>query len=189
MDDLKKGFTSFKKGTQKNMAVAKAKITGQPPPPDEEQGLIGDIKDASSDCFGMCKLTRKQRLYGFAYSIIIGAVLSGLGLMFFGMGNTIPFAVLYSLGTVMSLCSSLFLWGPCHQIKNMMKETRLITTIIMLLAIAFTLFAALYWGKKYIGLVLVSVVVQLLATTWYGLSYIPYARSFVTSCMKKTVGM
>jgi hypothetical protein len=43
------------------------------------------------------------------------------GSIFIGVGKITPFAIFYSIGTVLSLCSSLFLWGPWHQIKNMFK--------------------------------------------------------------------
>lgn len=48
----------------------------------------------------------------------------------------------------MSLGSSLFLWGPWYQIKNMLKETRLAATLIMLAAIGCTLYIALYLDPK-----------------------------------------
>lgn len=38
-----------------------------------------------------------------------------------GFNKITAFAVCYSIGTVLSLASSCFLWGPWHQIKNMFK--------------------------------------------------------------------
>lgn len=44
----------------------------------------------------------------------------------------IAFAVLYTLGNVCSLGSTLFLMGPVNQLKKMFAATRIIATIVML---------------------------------------------------------
>lgn len=119
-------------------------------------------------------------------------------------GHYVTFAVCYSLGTVASLLryvralswlrspvqrlhmrltpaaapaprrSTLFLWGPWHQIKNMFKETRWLATLIMLAAIAMTLVSALVWHS--VGLCILFAIIQFAAVFWYSISYIPYAR-------------
>eukprot|EP01119_Soliformovum_irregulare_P012079 TRINITY_DN3113_c0_g1_i9.p1 TRINITY_DN3113_c0_g1~~TRINITY_DN3113_c0_g1_i9.p1 ORF type:complete len:104 (-),score=5.22 TRINITY_DN3113_c0_g1_i9:218-529(-) len=73
--------------------------------------------------------------------------------------------------------STMFLVGPVRQIKMMCNPTRLIATIIFLLAIAFTLVAALVLHAGL--LVLVAVVIQFCALIWYGLSYIPFGRTLM----------
>jgi hypothetical protein len=45
------------------------------------------------------------------------------------------FAVLYSIGNVVALSSTLFLMGPVNQLKRMFAPTRLIATIVMLLCL------------------------------------------------------
>ena len=44
------------------------------------------------------------------------------------------FAVLYSAGTITSLASTMFLMGPCNQLKKMFDPTRLICTIVLLVS-------------------------------------------------------
>ncbi|XP_011877274.1 PREDICTED: vesicle transport protein SFT2B isoform X6 [Vollenhovia emeryi] len=91
------------------------------------------------------------------------------------------FAVFYTLGNIISLASTCFLMGPLNQLKKMFAATRLIATILVLVSIALTLFAALHLHNP--GLALLFIIIQSLAMTWYSLSYIPYARDAV----KKTV--
>eukprot|EP00730_Choanoeca_flexa_P014336 TRINITY_DN6235_c0_g1_i2.p1 TRINITY_DN6235_c0_g1~~TRINITY_DN6235_c0_g1_i2.p1 ORF type:complete len:177 (+),score=16.16 TRINITY_DN6235_c0_g1_i2:202-732(+) len=156
-------------------------LLGQEPEPEESQGIIGGLQSNVDNCCGtMCKLTRKQRLYGFAICFALGFVISIVGSIFIATGKTIPFAVCYSIGTVLSLSSSLFLWGPWHQIKNMFKETRWLATVIMLIAIAMTLVSAIVW--KSVGLTLLFALIQFCAVFWYCISYIPFARGMVKNC-------
>ncbi|EGD78752.1 hypothetical protein PTSG_01730, partial [Salpingoeca rosetta] len=140
------------------------------------------MKNEIDGCCGeYCKLTRKQRMYGFAYCFAIGCILGLLGTALVALGNLTAFAICYSLGTIMSLASSLFLWGPWHQIKNMFKETRWIATCVMLASIAMTLVSAIVW--KSVALAIIFAFIQFLAFFWYCLSYIPYARAVARNCM------
>jgi len=47
-------------------------------------------------------------------------------------GNPKPFAIMYSFGNIISICSSFFLAGPYTQLKKMFAPTRAIATIIYL---------------------------------------------------------
>lgn len=40
------------------------------------------------------------------------------------LGNPVPFATMYSLGNIISLCSTCFLYGPWTQAKKMFAPTR-----------------------------------------------------------------
>ena len=81
-------------------------------------------------------LTRTQRFYGFGICFVCGVGLCILGIVLLTVIAIIPFAVCYSLGTILSICrfalyfsrslysntcSSMFLFGPWYQLKNMMK--------------------------------------------------------------------
>ncbi|KAG9349340.1 hypothetical protein JZ751_027783 [Albula glossodonta] len=72
---------------------------------------------------------------------------------------------------------TLFLLGPCKQLKRMFEKTRAFATILMLLFLALTLCAAFWW--KIFALALLFCILQFLAFAWYGLSYIPFARDAV----------
>jgi len=57
--------------------------------------------------------------------------------------NIPGFAICYALGSICSICSSLFIVGPWGQLKNMCKPHRAIATVMMFSAIGFTLFSAM----------------------------------------------
>jgi len=90
------------------------------------------------------------------------------------------FAVLYTLGNLMAVGSTLFLMGPMKQISNMFAKTRAVATIVMLSALVLTLCSAFWWKKNVLALLFV--IIQFLAMTWYSISYIPYARDAVLKC-------
>eukprot|EP00056_Hartaetosiga_gracilis_P016066 m.3705 g.3705 ORF g.3705 m.3705 type:complete len:177 (-) comp3711_c0_seq1:740-1270(-) len=148
---------------------------------EEEQGILGDMRQELDDCCGSYfKLTYKQRLYGFVYCFALGCIFGILGSALVALGKLTAFAVCYSIGTILSLLSSLFLWGPCHQMKNMFKETRWIATIVMLASIVLTIVSAVVWNS--VALCLIFAAIQFLAFGWYCLSYIPYGRAMVKNC-------
>lgn len=55
-------------------------------------------------------------------------------------GDPIPFAVMYSLGNILAISSSCFLYGPWTQLKQMFALTRIITTTIYIIMLGLTLF-------------------------------------------------
>jgi len=131
----------------------------------------------------MCPdMTIKQRVIGFAICSILGVLLSVLaGVMVF-FANFVAFGIFYSLGTFAALGSTAFLIGPIKQLKKMFEKTRIIATIIFLLSLVATLVVAFVVQNG--ALVIVCVVVQFLAFTWYSLSYIPFARDGIIACCK-----
>jgi hypothetical protein len=49
-------------------------------------------------------LTRTQRMYGFGICFVTGVGLSILGIVLLTVVAIIPFAICYSLGTILSIC-------------------------------------------------------------------------------------
>ncbi len=89
----------------------------------------------------------------------------------------------FSLGSVLSICSSFFLTGPWKQLKKMFAPARAVATVIYLVTLALTLFVALspYASVPGRGIILlVLVAVQFLSYVWYTLSYVPFARRFLS---------
>ena len=80
----------------------------------------------------------------------------------------------------------MFLMGPVKQMKNMFAKTRLVATIVMIVAFVLTLCSAFWWKKNVLALMFV--VIQFCAMTWYSISYIPYARDACCSCVDKMIG-
>ncbi|XP_018011455.1 vesicle transport protein SFT2B-like, partial [Hyalella azteca] len=132
-------------------------------------------------------LSWHTRIKGFLICFILGFVLSMLGsaLIFLPFGLTI-FAILYTLGNCLALVSTCFLMGPLKQLERMFAPTRLVATIIMILALIMTLISVFVLGNKMLALVMVFV--QFLAMTWYSLSYIPYARDAAKKCFESCIG-
>ncbi|GLV34884.1 uncharacterized protein CBL_09364 [Carabus blaptoides fortunei] len=142
---------------------------------DEESGIMSQLNDSAT-------LSWSTRIKGFLICFVIGILMSFLGsfALFLNRGLVV-FAIFYTLGNIISLASTCFLMGPVNQIKKMFAPTRIIATIIVIVSIALTLFAAIKANKP--GLALLFIIIQSVAMTWYSLSYIPYARDAV----KKTV--
>jgi hypothetical protein len=133
--------------------------------------------------FKFLGLTRTQRLYGFVGCLIIGFLLSILGSALLFLGQLGSFAVLYAMGTLISLIGTGFLIGFFQQIKLMFKPVRVVATIVFLASIGLVFVGAFVLKNDL--LCIIFVIVEYLAYTWYTLSYIPYARTAVL----KMVGM
>ncbi|KAI0781074.1 SFT2-domain-containing protein [Trametes elegans] len=141
-------------------------------------GAIPDTQFFEGDsAFKFLGLTRTQRLYGFAGCLVAGFVLSLLGSIFLFLGSLASFAILYALGTVISLIGTGFLIGFSTQLKMMFKPVRVVATIVFLGSIGL-IFVGAFVIKSDI-LCIIFVIIEYLAYTWYTLSYIPYARTAV----------
>ena len=152
------------------------------------------------------------RIKGFCICFGLGILCSILGslvLTLNPLGGLKVFAVLYTLGNFTALgrldlisaiiyfrsqtesnslfyFSTMFLMGPVKQMKNMFAKTRLVATIVMIVAFVLTLCSAFWWKKNVLALMFV--VIQFCAMTWYSISYIPYARDACCSCVDKMIG-
>ncbi|XP_041822047.1 vesicle transport protein SFT2B-like isoform X1 [Chelmon rostratus] len=135
-------------------------------------GILERANQASTLAWG-------TRMKGFVICFFLGVFCSILGtcmLWLPGFGLAV-FAVLYSAGNLCALASTMFLIGPCRQLKTMCAKERALATVIMLVCLALTLCSAFWWKNN--GLALLFCVLQFLAFTWYGLSYIPFARDAI----------
>ena len=142
------------------------------------------------ECIDMLcpKMTFKQRLYAFGTCFVAGLLLS-LSSMFawtdLMLGHPTKFAVRLSVGNVLSLLGTGFVVGPRRQLKYMTSPTRWGAALVFVLAMAATLVSALVVKQEL--LVLACIIVQFLAMLWYMLSFIPFARRAVSSCLKSAV--
>lgn len=141
-------------------------------------GTIPETQFFEGDsAFKALGLTRMQRLYGFGGCLALGFVLSILGAALLFLGQLGSFAILYALGTVISLIGTGFLIGFTKQLKLMFKPVRVAATLIFLVSIVLVFIGAFVINSDLLCIILV--IVEYLAYTWYTLSYIPYARSAV----------
>ncbi|KAI0737065.1 SFT2-domain-containing protein [Irpex lacteus] len=141
-------------------------------------GTIPETQFFEGDsAFKFLGLTRTQRLYGFAGCLALGFVLSILGSVLLFIGQLGSFAILYAMGTVISLIGTGFLIGFAKQLKLMFKPVRVLATFIFLGSIVLVFIGAFVIGSDV--LCIIFVIIEYLAYTWYTLSYIPYARTAV----------
>ena len=123
----------------------------------------------------MPSLTYNQRLWGFGICFCLGcacsffATLSWLPGKHSAIKNPSNFAIPYSLGNIVAICSTGFLWGPKTQCKNMFKPIRRVATIVYLFFLALTLIVCFSMkNEKGVGfLVIALVIIQALALFWY----------------------
>ncbi|XP_029923984.1 SFT2 domain containing 2b [Myripristis murdjan] len=135
-----------------------------------------DILEAANQASTLAWGTRVK---AFLLCFVLGVSCSILGsclLWLPGVGLAV-FAVLYSVGNLCSLASTMFLMGPLKQLKRMCAKERALATVVMLVCLVLTLCAAFWWKNN--GLALLFCILQFLAFAWYGLSYIPFARDAV----------
>ncbi|XP_068586051.1 vesicle transport protein SFT2B-like [Cebidichthys violaceus] len=154
------------------MDKLKKVLSGQDEGNNDGTGIIERANQASALSWG-------TRMKGFIVCFVLGIVCSVLGscmLWIPGVGLAV-FAVLYSVGNISALASTMFLIGPCRQLKTMCAKERALATVIMMVCLVLTLCAAFWWKNN--GLALLFCVLQFLAFAWYGLSYIPFARDGV----------
>ena len=91
--------------------------------------------------------------------------------------NPEPFAILYTLGNLVSIAGTLFLWGPCGQCKKMWECHRIGATLTYWIMMGVTLWVAI--DVKNAALTLLCIFVQFCAMVYYSASYIPYGRKIL----------
>jgi len=131
--------------------------------------------------FSSLGLTRMQRLYGFVGCLVLGFVLSLLGSIMLFVGQLGGFAILYAVGTIVALFGTGFLIGFFKQLKLMFKPVRVVASIVFLASIGLIFVGAFVLRNDV--LCIIFVIIEYLAYTWYTLSYIPYARTAITSAI------
>ena len=141
-------------------------------------------------------LSLKTRVYGWLTCLVLGSLVSfaSSGMVFQLAKNPIKFAVLYTLGTTIALCSSLFLWGPKSQCESMFHAKRRISISIVLICIVGVITCACLNGyasdrgfNKMWAIILVLVCAQSCAYFWFCLSFVPYGRTIFCKCCKRCI--
>ena len=131
----------------------------------------------------------RERLLGCATCMICGYLLS-LGsfwrLMDLSQGNPYPFVLNATVGNIIALGGSFFLSGPKAQWRRMWHDSRRTATLLYLGSLVLTLFVALVDipGPQALYLV-IFMLAQYVAITWYCLSYIPFAQDMITNYVRR----
>lgn len=85
---------------------------------------------------------------------------------------------------ILALCATGFLLGPRAQCTKMWLPIRRWSTAFYLLMLVVVLIVAVL--KQNILLVLFLLVIEILAATWYSLSYIPFGRKITLAFLRRT---
>uniref|UniRef100_A0A7R9YT22 Vesicle transport protein n=1 Tax=Chlamydomonas euryale TaxID=1486919 RepID=A0A7R9YT22_9CHLO len=141
----------------------------------QERSLLQDAEDG-------CNLSWKERFIGFGVCVASGIALSIISIPFLWIGNIALFAILYSVGSVTSIASTMFLMGPLRQIQRMFENHRIYATVTFLAAIVATLLVAFLLENA--ALCIVLLVIQMCALAWYCITWIPGAQTAVASAFK-----
>uniref|UniRef100_G3PS51 Vesicle transport protein n=1 Tax=Gasterosteus aculeatus aculeatus TaxID=481459 RepID=G3PS51_GASAC len=143
------------------MDKLKKVLSGQDEANSDGTGILERANEASTLAWG-------TRMKGFAVCFVLGIVSSILGscMLWVPRVGLAVFAVLYSVGNLSALASTMFLIGPCRQLKTMFAKERALATVIMGVCLALTLCAAFWWKNN--GLALLFCVLQFLAFAWDG---------------------
>ncbi|EGR31397.1 hypothetical protein IMG5_110770 [Ichthyophthirius multifiliis] len=143
--------------------------------------LLTGQEDKDSWC---PSLSLNQRIIGFFVCTLLGwwtQMMSFASIFGVVTGSPTKFAIVFTLGNIITILSTSFLIGFVNQFKNMMTDHRREASIIFLSSIAFTLVAALMLHSKL--LVFVCVLIEFCAYVWYCASYIPYGRNCIKNCL------
>lgn len=84
----------------------------------------------------------------------------------------------------LALCATGFLLGPAAQCKKMWLPTRRWSTAFYLSMIIIVFAVAV--SKQSVFLVIFLLIVEILAGTWYSISYIPFGRKIVLTFFRST---
>lgn len=143
------------------------------------------IEAASSQNESLCpSLSFKNRLIGCAACMALGMLFSILSWVTVFAGDMVSFGVLFTLGNLCSIGSTLFLAGPVHQVKNMFNEGRWIATTVYMVAMVLTILTAVFLQEGI--LVIILCLFQYGAMWWYFLTYVPFARDAIKATVRNT---
>jgi Got1/Sft2-like family len=142
-------------------------------------------------CSVFPSMTYQQRIGGCLMFMVVGFLISmgsTMRLLTLLEGNPVPFATMYTTGNIISICATCFLYGPWTQAKKMFAPTRAIATFVYLTFMSLTMFLAFFKGvlAYRVLLLMICILCQFLALCWYTISFIPFARDIVLSCIKET---
>ncbi|KAH8550014.1 Got1/Sft2-like family-domain-containing protein [Umbelopsis sp. PMI_123] len=134
----------------------------------DDQGIMDD------GSWQFCGLNRTQRLYAFGGCFVAGMILSILSTLFLLTANTSAFAIIYSIGNIISIFSLTFIIGIPKQIKTMFAPVRFWATVVFIALLVITLTLSILLHNFVLSIILV--IIQFCALVWYSASYIPYGR-------------
>ncbi|KAI8831877.1 Got1/Sft2-like family-domain-containing protein [Chytridium lagenaria] len=135
--------------------------------------------EGMDDMCGGFQLTRTQRFYGFGICFGVGFLISIISSISLFIGNIAGFAVLYTIGNIISLLATGFLVGFLKQFKKMFDSVRIAATLVFLISMVLTIVLAIFLSNAGLILVIICCIFQYLALFWYSASYIPFLHGII----------
>ncbi|GJD05747.1 Vesicle transport protein SFT2A [Galdieria sulphuraria] len=142
-----------------------------------------------SDWASELSLSRTQRLVGFAMCFVAGAMMLFLSILMLPTSALRPakFALSFTLGNILVLCSTAFLIGPYRQLQYMFRPVRLLATCVYLISLFMAIFFSVAKVKLRYPLVVLSIIVEIGALLWYCASYIPFGQATISRLVGRLV--
>ena len=103
---------------------------------------------------GIQKANIQQRFYGFGICFGAGFLISFFSTFLLFSGSISAFAILYSLGNIISLTATGFLVGFLAQLKKMFDKSRVIAALVFLGSLIMTLISAFAFKSGILTLIL-----------------------------------
>jgi len=171
--------------------------------PEDEEPFLGVQTEQSKSTSSWFKkeehtccpsMSKKQRILGFVTSLVLGLICFGLSSAYVPLllFKARKFSLLFSLGSVFTMASFSFLWGPWNHVTHLFSKERLPFTLVYLSTLTATLYFAM--GMQSTVLTTVAAVCQLVALAWFVISYIPggqtglkYMTKMCSSICRSTV--
>lgn len=124
-------------------------------------------------------LSYKTRIIGWLGCSIVGMVMSIIVSFVFAVSgfDVVAYAILYSIGQIISITGSCFLSTPAGHCKDITKKQRIIPSSIYFLSIILTIVIAV--ATQIAGLVILFLVIQIIAYYWYTISFIPFGQTIL----------
>ncbi len=133
------------------------------------------ILEATSNRSWCCdSMTLQERVIAFGVCYILGNACSASAFRHLSEvfdGRPFAFALTYTLGNIVALSGTTFLWGPRAQIQGMTDPKRVVPAIGYLATIVLTFFSAV--ALQSAPITLAFMVAQFAIGSYYSLSYIP----------------
>ncbi|XP_003387372.1 PREDICTED: protein transport protein SFT2-like [Amphimedon queenslandica] len=171
-------------GKSNSIARALSSLWGGNGSSNLESGQTDSI--GSGSAFG---LSKKERIVGFFLCLGLGILCFALALALTPMIllKSRKFAALFTMGSLFSLGSFSFLWGPWSHLKHLLSRDRLPFTAVYVGTIIATLYFAL--GVHSTILTLFCAALQILALIWFLVSYIPGGTTGLSFMLKLFSGL
>ncbi|KPA79386.1 hypothetical protein ABB37_05238 [Leptomonas pyrrhocoris] len=124
-------------------------------------------------------LTWTQRMQGFLVLLSMALFTTLMSWFALGMASYWKYSLLSSLGSLLSMLSTIILMGPSTQLAYMFDEYRFNATVMYVGSLLLAFFVAIIFQS--VLLCVLCGLLQYAALVWYSLSYVPYGRETLVS--------